>query len=444
MAQSSSSQRVVTLVAVSGGNVYIANAGGVGWGVVPNNTAFSPPLVSSGLVRSDSNNQKLWFADGTYYCYFDPSIPGVQTWAASQGILPVGSDNGTPRLICTWRGRTVLSGLVMDSQNWFMSAVGDPTNFNYNPTPVVATQAVDGNNSTLGKVGDVITTLIPYSDDILIFGGDHSIYMMTGDPMAGGQLMRISDSIGMAWGIPWAKDPYGAVYFVSNRMGIYTMTPGQSMPQRISQQIEQPLQLANTGTATIRLLWDDPWQGLHVYVTTSAAQGAATHFFWEQRTGAWWEDQYPNNMNPQCCCVFDGNTPGDRHPLIGAWDGFVRQPTPTATNDDGTAISSSVMLGPLATQNLDDVLFKDMQAHLASGSSSVSYSVYVGTTAEIALASGAVVTGTWQAGRNANNFVRRSGHACWVGITATAQWAFEALRCSVAGKGKVRRRRGPA
>src|SRR6202020_709199 len=117
----------------------------------------------------------------------------------------------------------------------------------YNPVPYVATAAVAGNNSTVGVVGDVVTALIPYSDDLLIFGGDHTIYIMTGDPAAGGQIDLVSDAIGMAFGIPWCKDPYGTVYFFSNRTGIYTLVPGQA-PVRISQNIEQILFGIDTGT----------------------------------------------------------------------------------------------------------------------------------------------------------------------------------------------------
>lgn len=442
MAQSSQASRVVSLVAVNGGNVYCANAGGTAWGLMPNNTAFSPPLNTSGVVRSAVNNQKLWFADGVHYAYFDPSVPGVQTWSAAQGVLPVDSAANTPRLICTWRGRTVLSGLLKDGQNWFMSAVNDPTNWNYFPTPVTSTQAVAGNNSALGLVGDVITALVPYNDDTLVCGGDHTTWIFNGDPMSGGQINNVSSTIGFAWGIPWERDPYGTIYFVSNKMGIYALEPGQGPPTRISQQIEQLLSPANTGSTLIRMLWDDPWQGLHVFVTPADAAAAATHFFWEQRTGAWWTDVFGNNnLNPLCCTTFDGNLPGDRHPLIGSWDGYVRTITPTATTDDGTAISCSVVVGPLLTKEMDDVLFKDIQAHLASGTvGSVSYAVFVGSTAEIALANPAASSGTWTAGRNLDNFVRSSGHAIWVQLTATTPWALESLRCCVAGKNKVRRR----
>lgn len=439
--QQSASGRVVNLVAVSGGNVYVATAGGTGWTAAVNSTSASPPLITSGVVRSTSLNQKLWYADGAHWCYYDPADNAVHIWAATAGSLPVDNAGNLPRLICTWRGRMILSGLENDPQNWFMSAVSDPTNWDYAPAAQNPAQAIAGNNSALGLIGDVVTTMIPYTDDVLIMGGDHTLWQFSGDPMAGGQIDLISDAIGIAWGIPWCKGPDGTIYFVSNRTGVYALTPGQGAPVRISQQIEQLLIPIDTGTNTIRLIWDDRFQGLHIFITPTATQSVTTHFFWEQRATAWWQDSFANvNHNPLCCCVFDGNTPGDRRPLIGSWDGFVRSIDPAASTDDGYPISSSVMLGPLLTVNMDEILLKDVQAVLGQTSGSIAYAIYVGATAEIALSNTPVATGVWNPGRNLLSHVRRSGHAVWIQLSASNPWALEAIRCRIAGQGKVRQR----
>ncbi len=438
--QLSQSGRVVTLVAVSQGNVVVANAGDTAWTAAANNTAETPPLNYSGIVYSSANLQKLWFADGTNWCYYDPFTNSVETWAATAGTLPVDGDGNTPRLICTWRGRIVLSGLLLDPQNWFMSAVGVPTDFDYSPLSISPAQAIAGNNAPAGLIGDVVTTLIPYTDDILVFGGDHSIYMMRGDPMAGGQIDLISDAIGMAWGEPWCKDPTGTLYFYANRTGIYSLIPGQA-PQRISQPIDPLLQDVDTGANAIRLIWNDRFQGFHVFITPLDEPGPTTHFFYESPTGAWWTDTFANDLhNPLCCCVFDGNLPSDRVTLIGSWDGYVRAIDPTVDDDDGTAIESAVIIGPLLTKDLDDVLLKDVQAILAAESGFVNFAVYVGEAAEIALASEPVVQGTWGPGRNFSNFIRRSGHAIYVKITSTNTWAMETIRATIQGLGGVRRR----
>lgn len=438
--QQSNSGRVVTLVAVSQGNIFILNPGDTAWTSPTNSSSHTPPLNLTGVMQSASNNGKLYFADGSHYVYYDPATNTIHDWTANAGILPVDSDGNTPRLICTWRGRTVLSGLVADQQNWFMSAVGDPTDFDYSPVSPSPTDAIAGNNAPQGQIGDVVTSLCPYSDDTLIFFGDHTIYMMRGDPYAGGQIDLISDAIGGVWGMCWARDPYGTVYFVSNRTGIYSLVPGQQ-PQRISQAIEQLLLQIDTGANNFRLIWNDRFQGLHVFVTPIDAPAATTHFFWEQRTGAWWTDVFADkNFDPMCCVTFDGNDPSDRVPLIGSWDGYVRSIDPTATDDDGKAIASEVLIGPILTAKMDEMLVKDVQAALGVSSGSVTYNVYVGKTAEQAISSKPVKSGTWKAGRNFTNSVRRAGYAVYVGITATNQWAMETIKARVAGRGKVRSR----
>ncbi len=439
--QLSSSGRIVSLIAVSGGSVYVVSAGQTAWVPATNNSGTSPALNSTGVVRSAANNSKLWFADGAHWAYYNPADNTVNLWASTHGTLPVDTSNNTPRLICTWRGRTVLSGLLKDPQNWFMSRVSDPTDFDYAPFNVSPAQAICGNNSPLGFIGDVVTCMIPFSDDILIMGGDHTIYQFLGDPMAGGSISLISDSIGMAWGNPWCKGPDGTVYFFSNRTGIYAMMPGQGPPQRISQQIEQIIQPIDTGSNTIRMIWDDRFQGLHVFITQTSGALATTHYFWEQRSGAWWQDTFTNNNhNPLCCCVFDGNNPGDRVPLIGSWDGYVRAINPASTTDDGYAIASSVVIGPLLTSQLDMMLLKDLQAVLGATSGDVNYAVYVGPTAEQALLLPAVSTGVWTPDRNLTDQIRRSGHAVYVQITASNPWAMEGIRARIATKGRVQRR----
>lgn len=438
---SSASGRVVTLVAGSQGNVYVANAGDTVWTSPTNSTGNTPPLIFTGRYFSAPNVSKLWFADGTNWVVYDPSINTLSTWAATAGSLPVDGSGNTPRLIETWRGRTFLSGLLKDQQNWFMSRVGVPTDFDYSPLSTGPADPVSGNDSPLGLIGDMVTGFAPFTDNLALCGGDHTLWMFSGDPQSGGSINLVSGAIGMAWGRAWCMDPYGTLYFVSNRCGVYSYTPG-GLPQRISQAIEQEVQSIDTGANGIRLLWDDRYQGLHVFVTPLAAPGETTHFFFEQRTGGWWMDVFANPLhNPISCCVFDGNDPNDRAPLVGGYDGYVRTLSPTATDDDGTPIDSEVILGPILTADLDEMLLKDIQIALGATSGPVSYEILVGSTAEIALASTPFLTGAWtEPGRSLTSMVRAAGHAVYIRFTASNPWAMESLRARVAGQGKVRRR----
>lgn len=438
--QQSTSGRVVYLVAVSQGTVVVATAGATAWTATINNSGETPPLNITGVMQSAPNNQKLWFADGTNYVYYNPPTNSIEPWVASVGALPRDSLSNGGRLITTWRGRTVLSGLLEDPQNWFMSRVSDPTDFDYFAADNDVQQATAGNNSPLGLIGDVITALIPYTDDILVFGGNSSIYAMKGDPQNGGSIDLVSDITGIAFGKAWCKDPYGNIYFFGSKPSVWVMS-ATNAPTRISQPIEPLIQNINTGTSVITMAWDDNMQAIELFITAEAAPQANMHLTWEYRSNSWWPRVFANtNHDPLCCVAYDGNLPGDRAVLIGSWDGFVRFLDPTATSDDGTAIASYVLLGPIMTSEMDEMLLYELQMIMAEASGQVTYSVLAGSTAEAALANAPAVTGTALAGRNNTQPIRVAQHAIYIKISAMTQWAMEAVRARFAGRGKVRQR----
>lgn len=443
--QLSQSGRVVTLVAVSQGRVFWVEAGGTAWGEATNNTGETPPLNITGVMFSSPNQQRLWFVDGVNAVVYTPITNVVDLWTATAGIFPVDSQNNYPRLVETWRGRTIVSGLLEDPQNIFMSAVDGPTDFDYAPLSPSALDAVALNiPNGLGLIGDVVNTIIPYTDDLLIIGCDSSIRVIRGDPLAGGQIDTVSRAIGMAWGRPWALDPYGNIYFMSNRCGIYTMVPGQQ-PQRISQGIESLLQDIDTGANAIRFLWNDRGQSLHVFVTPTLEPTTTTHFVYEQRTGAWFTDTFANNdHNPVTCCTFDGNSARDRVPLIGSWDGTVRSLSVDAADDDGTPIQSSVIIGPIVAKDMGEITVNDAVSVLASGSNDVYYDVLVGKNPEEALASTPVETGIWTADRNVSAFMGWSSHSLYFRLRSKPRspnaWAIEQIRIRIRDRGRIRSR----
>lgn len=440
--QLSQSGRLVLVVAVVEGRVFYASPGDTAWTEAANNTGETPPLNYSGIIFSAQNIQKLWFADGINYAVFTPATGSVDPWVATKGTLPADNLGNTPRLIETWRGRTVLSGLLKDPQDWFMSAVNDPTDFDYSPVSQSSTQAVAGaSNGPQGFVGDCVTGLLAYSDDVLLFFGDHTIYRLQGDPLAGGQIDLVTATIGAAWGRAFCMDPYGTIYFFSNRCGVYQMAP-RGVPQRISRPIDPLLEVIDTGNNSIRLIWSDKEQGFYVFVTPLNAPGTTTHYFYEARTGAWWQVQFGNsNLDPLSCVVVDGNGPDDRRLLLGGWDGYVRELSSAATTDDGTAINSEVWLGPFLTPLNDDVMIYELQAVMGELSDPVTYAVFTGATSEAALSSGTpVATGTWLAGRNGTVPIRKAAHALYVRITSQSRWSMESIRVRIGPRGRVRQR----
>lgn len=440
MVQQSSSGRVVTAVAVSNGNIGYFHAGETAVTAATNSTSNTPALDASRLNFGTALNGKLWLVDGLHFVVFDPATGIASDWTASAGTLPVDSDSNTPRIIETWRGCVFMTGLIGDPYNWFISKGGDPTNWDLAPITPGPADAITGSSAPQGKIGDMCTGFVPYTDDIGFLGCSHSLYFFNGDPRAGGQIDLISNNIGMAWGRAWTVDPYGTLYFMSNRLGVYTLTPGQQ-PQRISQQIDNLLKNINSGSNTVSLQWDDMQQGVHVFITPTTAAGDTVHYFFEQRTGGWFQDIYNNELqSPLCTCQFDGNNPEDRVVLIGSFDGVCRYLDPNAQNDDGRIVESSVVIGPILTDNLDSMLMKEIQGVLGSDSGSVSWAILAGQTAEAALASTPRLTGTFAPGRNATELIRVADHVIYIQLSSTVPWRLENIRALIRTNGKIRAR----
>ena len=439
--QTSQSGRVVTLVTVIGGRVYICDAGGTSWTAATNGSSRTDYLNSTGVVRGTVAFGVMYLFDGSNIRTYTPSTNTVGDFVASNGYVPSNTAGTSfPKLCCTWRGRLVLSGLTSDAQNVFMSEQGDADDFNYSPSSTTPSQAVAGNVSLLGYIGDSVTGLAPFNDDVLVVFGDSSIWQIKGDPMQGGQAQRYTDGIGCVYGEAWCKDSYGTMYFMSNRGNIYAMAPNQQ-PIRISQSIDPLLETINTGTNVIRMAWVDREQALRVFVTPASAAAATTHYTWEQRTQSWWKDTFANNnFNPVTLTTFDGNTADDRVTIIGSWDGYVRAIDMAATDDDNTDIESSVVLGPITSETFDEMTIRDVQAILGESSDPVTYNVYVGNTPEEALSSTSVESGTFGAGRNPTTSIRRTGYSVHVKLSSTGQWSMEQLMMLVATRGKARRR----
>lgn len=447
--QTSQSGRVVSVVAVSQGKVYVAQPGDTSWSATINGTADDPPLNYSGLVYSTQLNQLVFFFDGINAKYYDPNDNTVKDWVAAvtAGELPHDDDNRRPRIGCAWRGRLVQASELGDPQNWFMSRKDDPFDWEYGSDNNDVTQAVSGNNSPAGTVGDSVNSLVPYTDDVLIMGGDKTVWMFNGDPMYGGQIDLVSDTVGFAFGNPWCKDPFGAVYFFSSRNSIFRLVPGQPLV-RISAPIQRLIDDVDTGNNSITMAWDERSQGFHLFITPLQRDNqnkpkVTTHYFWESRSNSYWQDEfvYPYH-NPLCCAVMDGNDPGDRVVITGGWDGYVRSVDRDAETDDGKKISSSVVIGPILTDDLEEMMLKNFQAILGSASGDVTYEVLIGDTAEEALESEPVDTGTWEAGRNPTDFIRRAGYAIYVRLTSAERWQMESIRAEIVSQGKGPRMRG--
>jgi len=434
---STNSVRTLKGVGVAGGTIkgftaagFTATSGGSGA------LSATAPFIGSAVFL-----QKVYYADGANYVVYDPAIDTVSAWTAAAGSLPTGG-GGTPRLICVWRGRVVLSGLISDPQDWFMSAQFDATNFDYSPALTTATQAVAGNNTEAGLIPDIINAMIPYSDDVLIFLCDNSIWQMTGDPMAGGQIDRVSDIVGGAFGDSWCKDPFGNVYFMGSRGGLYAFHPvpgASAAPIRVSaQRVDEKLMTIDWSKNIVRFAWDDRFQTVMFFITPTAG-GVTTNWAYDIRNEAFWPDQFANtNHNPTAVHLMDGDNPNDRVLLVGGRDGYVRMIDLNAKHDDGTAIKSHIYIGPLQAES-GVFRMRELRGILSETSDDVSVELWSGRSPEDAfISTDPSYACTWSRGKNYSRRPMTADQAMYLKLsnnTFGTAWQYEAVYAELVALG---------
>jgi len=421
-----------SLIAVAGGEVFRIRGGikttpGGGLTANPHRVQVQPAY------------NRVFMVDGSASLIYNLEDDTLSPWAATQGTLLAGA-----RLVCLYRGRLVTAGFVSDPHNWTMSASGDPFDYDYSPAITTATQAVAGNNSNAGLVGDIITTLIAHSDDTLIFGGDSSIYRMTGDPAAGGTIDLVTDQIGMVFGSSWAKDPEGTLYFQAPD-GIYRMSLTTGKPESLTLgRLDKRFESIDFNTTRALLRWDTIRKGLMVQLCTSDRTTQNVSLFWEQRTDAWWTDSYPATMGPECMYMFDGNDADDQAFLLGCRDGYIRKVDDAADDDDGTDITSYVRYQPyMAANHGSEVVLNEVLPILGHNSTDVYMEVYTGQSAEGCVTSSTPVIRRLlgHAGRNRSMRQKVRGYCVQLGIshTGSARWAVEGMTVAFEASGKPRR-----
>lgn len=398
----------------------------------------STVLPSRTFVWEATLFQKSFLGNGRDYRVYDHRLQTLRAFEGStRGDVPPRC-----RLGVAWRGRLVLAR-GDDAHNWYMSAVADPFDWDFAPVIESATAAVAGNNSEAGEVPDLVNALIPWSDDLLLFGGDSSIWRMTGDPMVSGELHRVSDTTGVAFGLAWCKDPEQRVYFWGSRGGMYVATPDGGVQPLSEGRIHRRLQDIDLGRNQVRLVWNDVDQGVHAFIVPLDGAGEPYHYFWERKTGGWWSDQFAGpKLQVRATYLLDGDAPQDRRLLLGCADGRIRVWSETAMDDDGEAIRSTCLVGPIAPDTAGTeyrmVAVEPVLARDGGGCR-----VAVGATPEADLPYAMGSFADLVAGRNGQVRLRARGANLWVEFQGTeyAQpWAVEDLSVYLARTGRKRMR----
>ena len=311
---------------------------------------------------------------------------------STYGTLPGYTDeNGDviPKcyLGCLYRGRLVLSGNPAYPHQWYMSRQANPFDWTYlandSQTPVA------GTNADAGELGDIVRALIPYKDDYLIFGCAATIWVMRGDPAAGGSLDEISLTTGMFGSRSFCWDGSDNLYFFGAG-GIYKIPPDFGPPVNISAITLPSLigdEAADPTTHRISMGFDRDRHGI-VIAVTKLADGTNSNYWYDLRTGGFFPETYPEECGVYAMHYYAANDPDFKGLLLGCKDGYIREFNDAAKDDDvgasDQAIDSHVSLGPVPMSPDPDSEGKLTSLTIVTGedTDSIGYELYRDDTAE--------------------------------------------------------------
>lgn len=431
------SPRETFQICVANGNIRKVTASSVA------TPAGAPTLdATARWIMGVAGLNRVLFTDGRQYKSMDllAGTDGtVSTWTPTAGEIP-----RRGRLLTIWQNCAMVAGFEENPNQWAMSAVGDFDNWDFFPADEGVGSAILGSDSRAGLCPDIITSLIPWTDDLLIVGGDKTIQRMTGHPRAEGRFDVVTDQCGMAWGRPACLGPSGEMYFISSQGAFCRLVPGDTPAEISLDPLSDRFRDLDVGAYRFRLAWDHKLKGVWIFVTPYSA-GTATHYFWSARRGGFWPQQFAaaaGAHNPMAVWVMDGDAASDRGLLLGCADGYVRTLAEAAKDDDGTAIDSYVyMLVPAGKG--DELRLNNWRAVMGNGVEDVTLSVFEMEQPDFNTLPSATFSATLSAGRNDAIHEPVRGNALLVRIrnnTTARRWSFESLVAARGYAGRARNR----
>lgn len=365
---------------------------------------------------------------------FDPSTEEVAILEETDGFQPLACP-----LVCTYRDRICAAG---PEHIWYMSRQGDPLDWDYGASVTDSQRAVAGTSADAGQIGQPITAMIPYSDDYIVFGCENSLWVLRGDPAYGGQLDMMSSQIGIINGDAWCSFPDASLLILS-RAGLYLIPPGATgYPQEFSREIIPDELIDTDASSRITMVYDHKGRGVQLSIVPSDAS-TGTHWWIDISSGSIWPVTYSDDdMQPICGIVYAADTDSDQDLLLAGNDGYIRQSSEDASDDDGETIESYVVIGPLwigAGMSRMGIL-TELYGVLDAQSNSVTCEIGVADYGEQTITQLAAprFSTTLVGGRRNRFYPRVNAPAMAIRLSSTSQWAMESLGGVVLPGGRVR------
>ena len=318
--------------------------------------------------------QKLYQARASGTCLYIAltASPGSGTVLSNAGGGTAPTNCG---LVVAWGDRLCLAGDTTDPQIIYMSAVGDPTDWDYSSTDDSGAWANSG--STAGKIGENITSLIPHNQDCLLVGGTDSIYAIRGNPrLSSVPVYSLSATVGPLMQSAWCKT--GNDYtMMMTRDGLYSMRPGcGEPPTSVSREnLPDDLTAIDPGSGDrCAIGYDARWRGVHIYVNRNS--GTDTHWFYDLQSKGFWPMSFDTAGTMNLAVNFKKKSTATKSALIALSAAGSAYQFDTGSTEE---VDSHLYYGPIAIGSPHtEGIVSEITAVLSEDSEPVAWELYAG------------------------------------------------------------------
>ena len=320
--------------------------------------------------------QKLYQADGgdtgvVRWVDLKTGVGVGTTLTASVGTAPTKCG-----LVTVWNDRLLLAGDYANPHMLYASRIGFPLDWQVADIDQGAAWATSG--VVGGIITDPITSLIPHNRDCLLVGCTDSLWVIRGNPMAGGQAYVLSHEVGPLMQSASCKTGNDYELFLT-RDGLYSMKPGCGEPPiSVSREkIPDALMAINPENGDHASMgYDHRWRGVHIYVNYNS--GDNVYYFYDLQSGGFWPMTFVQEMR-LCPSLRRAATTTKSSILPTSSSGQMFQFDTASTE----SFTSRLFYGPFRLGGEDrkgHIL--ETRAALGTGTDTVSWAIRTGASAE--------------------------------------------------------------
>lgn len=319
--------------------------------------------------------------DLTQFTITDTTLTTSGDYYVSKGQIPLGC-----RGVRRWGGRIYLFGDPTAPQGLYASGIDDPNEWDFGQD--LTTSAWYSGTSALNIIGFPVVDMIPWRKDLAIIACSSALYLLVGDPRAGGRIEEMALGLGLTAPNAWAVIPTGECVFLTNE-GVYiTNTQCENcypIPFSVGK-LPNEFRGLNSHNCEISFDYDEQFRGVHISIAHKTRRGGVNQWWLDFDNKRLWPDVLPVNKTATATCRYPSIEPGEACTIIAGADGYLRRLYEPADNDDGDTLISNVLIGPLKMGNLmQGGMFRSFRAALAEPSGPIGVRFFVGRSAEEAL-----------------------------------------------------------